>query len=160
MFYEEDLYEVIDHYGDTIYVCSYCRDNNYTYCEYDEQYHPSDECSYVENYGYVYDGDIDGSDFAQCEDCGELVYIGYGSEDYAYVEGYGVVCSDCLNNGDYFQCADCGDWFLSDGNEHVDEESGDSYCSSCFGRLLEKREIARRNAEQAEQNEHAEEVAA
>lgn len=154
MFDEDDLYEVIDSDGDAIFVCRDCRDNSYCYCDYDEQYHPDDECTYIDHFGYVYDGDLENSeDFAKCEDCGDWVYIGYGSEGYTEVEDFGFVCSDCLEKDDYFQCADCGEWFTRVDNEYIDDLNGDPLCESCYQARLESR-----NAEQTEHTE--EEVAA
>lgn len=104
-FDEDDLHIVHNRYGDEIYVCSDCREGNYTYCSHCEEYYP---------YGTL--TEVDGEEV--CDNClSEFYERCIECDSYhrrvdmcaAYnqsVEGY--VCDQCYNDY-YARCEDCND---------------------------------------------------
>lgn len=174
MFYEDDLYEVYDHYGHTRCVCESCRDRYYTYCEECCEYHDTDDMTYVSGFGYVCESCLE-DEFEECAECGD-----YDRRDNMYQVGDEWVCENCIDRY-YVQCDECGEYIRSgdeievlDKNgydaqicescraEHyvecedcgtiihreyavADSDSGDTLCPDCHSERMEKKE--------AEQNE-------
>lgn len=106
---EDDMYSVIDRYGNRVYVCEDCLSDHYFYCEDCDEYHHSDCMNYIESEDrYVCDDCIE-RDYIRCDDCGEWVrredsHTVYDANDYEV-----DVCESCLEN-DYFYCEECEEY--------------------------------------------------
>ena len=113
------------------YVCQNCLDDNYSFCEHCEEYHPADEAVEVHartRYGYdvQYWCDVCALDHATvCDDCGERWadsdIIGSGAGPY--------LCPRCWESGDWVECAECGRIVRYE-DTYTDEL--DYYCHDCW----------------------------
>jgi hypothetical protein len=117
------------HFIDAIddYVCTTCRDENYTYCAECHTWVHNDNATEVVNQRgeiiYVCARCRD-DHYEHCEDCGRYMY----QDHMRYIDDIGrAVCDDCANDddGDYAPCSTCGEWYLKD---NLDE---DGNCEDC-----------------------------
>lgn len=109
--YSDNLFPVRNHRGETIYVCEACRDANYSYCEFCEEYYPANEITYTGDdetvcqrciYDHYYCCDFcheyyreeDISDAVDIDD-NDIVVCRYCRDEY---------CRRCEDCGRYFQC--------------------------------------------------------
>lgn len=125
-FSEDELYPVYSRYGNRQYVCEYCRDNYYTYCDDCDEYYENDCVTYIEGYGYVCD-DCLSRNYEECAECGHY----HWREDMASV-GDDWVCENCLDRY-YVQCDECGEYIRSgDENEVIGRNGYEAQvCDNC-----------------------------
>lgn len=88
-YHEDDLNRVFQD-GDQVYVCDYCRDNEFTYCDNCDEYHNSS--NEVSNYRQVCDSCLE-DNYQRCDECEE-----YSHEDNVrYFSNCDVhICEDCI----------------------------------------------------------------
>ena len=101
---EDELYTVVDSYGDRIEVCEYCQDRYYSYCDECGEYHPSDEMTETSN-GWICPSCLE-NHYVQCYCCGRWVRA---DETYSAVDSYGgevSICESCRDDR-YVCCEDC-----------------------------------------------------
>ena len=94
-FSEDELYTVHDCDGDTLEVCEYCRDRQYSYCDCCGEYYPQDAMTEIVNGDYVCPECLE-SDYVQCYYCGNWMRA---DETYSAVDHYGdhiEVCESCI----------------------------------------------------------------
>lgn len=123
-------------YEDDQYWCDdycYCEDC-VTYCEECNEYVPNGEINEIDGVN-VCDYCIDHSgNYLTCYNCGSIHYY----EDMTETEEGHYYCEDCADN-ETFECEKCGNTFECD-NGTFDEQTGYTYCDSCYDELIEERE--------------------
>lgn len=129
-----DMHAVIDGDGDTIYVCDYCFDNDYTYCDACDHYHPNSYITYVEDEDENYCDDCLVKLCEKCDKCGEY-HLRDNMKEAVNSDGDDVyVCKDCIENEDYIFCEDCGRYVHSSNATSVIKSDGTKafVCPSCL----------------------------
>lgn len=103
------------------YVCNYCLDEYYRYCEECEEYEDKNDCTYVESVdGYVCNNCLE-EFFSLCDDCGQ-----YYRDALTKTENGNYVCDDCLEEN-YFYCEECCEYC------HIDKKvEGKNICTYCY----------------------------
>lgn len=87
----EYVHESTTRVSNDYYVCDYCLEHEYTYCEICEEYVPNDEAVYVEcDDIYVCDSCYD-DNYDNCSVCGET----YNHRDMVLNDNFDWVCKDC-----------------------------------------------------------------
>lgn len=87
-----ESYEVYNCWGDAIYVCEYCRDEYYSYCDACEEYHHDDNMTTTED-GYRYCEDCLDTNAFYCDKC-ECWYRDYERHNH---KGQSL-CSCCYKD--------------------------------------------------------------
>jgi hypothetical protein len=105
-------------HSDGIYVCNYCLDEYYVWCEDCDEYFHRDNATYIESLDrYVCDDCLE--HYTQCAYCEE-----YFEDDEITVNGNEEnVCHNCLKEH-HIQCMDCEKWY-------PEEEIEDGLCEHC-----------------------------
>lgn len=119
-----ETHTVYDADGRERYVCSDCRDDNYTFCDICEEYYADSSVTRVGETDYC--PHCLSEYCEQCEDCGDWEE----RDDMTLVrniDGYEVyVCNDCLSH--YNTCEDCGEVHYSDNIQFVHNADGSERC--------------------------------
>lgn len=114
-------------------VCEYCLENDYSYCEHCDTWHP--DCDMVKIHTDTYSScdhpyyvcENCAEDVAHCcERCGdwyEKQCCRLGADDNWY-------CEDCWGEN-FVTCEDCGEILWRD-DAYYDEDSGNWYCEDCY----------------------------
>lgn len=110
------------------FYCQDCFDENFTFCDECQEYHPNDKVSYLHNLDIsVCDNCID--NYVRCNHCGDWMreedaHIGADDESY---------CEDCF--WEYFyRCEHCDEVLYRD-DVYWDEEGDYGYCYDCYQKL-------------------------
>ena len=88
---EDDLATVYSH-GRELRVCRSCLENNYTYCDYCDEYYPNQEVHADIHGDYICDDCIENGRVITCSSCGEFVPTDEAYYDETDGEYY---CPDC-----------------------------------------------------------------
>lgn len=119
----QEYYVGDSHYirSENQYVCGYCLDEYYRYCEECEEYEDKNDCTYVESVdGYVCNSCLE-QYFSYCDDCGC-----YYRDTLTRTENGHYVCDDCLEEN-YFYCDVCEEYC------HIDDKVEDKdICKYCY----------------------------
>ena len=136
----ENLHEVEDRYGDTIYICDSCAEH-YVTCDYCGQLIYTGNATYISDYVAVCENCLD-RHYNYCEECGEY----YPVEDVRYAinrNGDQIsICDCCAEYEGYETCAECGCYVHPDIAKTAEDSEGDkiTLCPDCYEYRAENQE--------------------
>lgn len=148
-YYDEDDMTYID--GE--YVCEYCRDNYYTYCDHCGEYHDSDYTYEV----YVRSRWGNRREYSEywCEDCvnrdaffcegSETYYADYDYDSIQTEDGYTLEKNWAEDNASY--CEECERFWYLDSHSTVRyrEDAEEYMCDDCYEEWLKEHEAEAEN---------------
>lgn len=106
-----------------------CFDENFTFCDECQEYHPNNEMNYLDNLDISVCDSCMTSEYVRCNHCGNWMrecdaYIGADDESY---------CEDCF--WEYFYRCDHCDEVLYRDDVYWDEDGDYGYCYDCYQRI-------------------------
>lgn len=124
----EDTQDVIEHDGKVYH--DDCFFENFTQCDYCNEYHPIEEITWLDNYNQHVCDDCLSEHFYMCERCDEYIHeddVYWGADEQPY-------CNDCFNEY-FYRCDHCDEVLWRD-DVWWDEDGDYGYCHDCYERLF------------------------
>ena len=106
------------------YVCDYCLQKYYSYCEECHEYYINDDTRYVEAANGCVCNECLDRYYTKCYECGEY----HHNDNITYISRIGKdICDDCLNQY-YETCDKCGEYYYND--DLIKTDNG-WFCPNC-----------------------------